>query len=115
MSERFRVDGYAKACPNQAEISIEEITDTAFKQGFAASIDLLLTSTQQRIGPRQERLMFATRETAEYITGYGVCGCIIPVEKIATDVRITGRVSWSEQSLEQERDLVRQLAGKMID
>jgi hypothetical protein len=87
--QRFRVTSWLKALPECAD---------------------LRESTQQRCGPDNKRLVWCTREDAEYVAGYGVCGIIVRV----ADVIVTGRVGWPEEVIDRERDQALMLVGKGV-
>jgi hypothetical protein len=59
---------------------------------------------------RRGRMVFCLRDQAEYVSGSGVCGIIRRVE----DVEIIGRVSWSEELIDEERRHAVRLAGQPI-
>ncbi len=64
----------------------------------------------QDIGPDRCKLVFCLRDQAEYVSGSGVCGIIRRVE----DIVIIGRVSWSEEWIEEGRRHAVWLAGQPI-
>ena len=59
----------------------------------------LIASTSQWVGPDRCRLINCRREDAQYVSGYGICGCIARVR----DVTIIGRVPWPEHVIEEYR------------
>lgn len=71
----------------------------------------LLYSTQQKVGPDEKRLEFCTREQAEYLSLSGIAGAIARVG----DVKVVGRVNWSEEMLADERAQALALVGHRID
>jgi hypothetical protein len=64
----------------------------------------------QDVGPDRCKLVFCLRDSAEYIGGSGVCGIIRRVE----DVVVIGRVSWSEEAIEEARRDAMRLVGEPI-
>jgi hypothetical protein len=61
-------------------------------------------------GPDQVPLEFCHREEAEYVGGAGVAGTI---ERLS-DITLTGRVSWDEKTIQEERDFANRLAGEPL-
>jgi hypothetical protein len=109
----YRVTSWLKAMPNQSDITMDQIMAQAIKDDQALSpavIDLILASAQQRVGPRREKLIGCTRDDAEYVSGYGVCGCIAPIE----DIRITGRVNWPTHVIDEYRQQALRLVGEPV-
>ncbi len=50
-------------------------------------------------GENKIQVIPCLRYEAQYISGYGVCGCIVPLEHVS----ITGRVNWSDERIEKVR------------
>jgi hypothetical protein len=67
-------------------------------------------SVAQDVGPDNCKLVHCLRDNAEYVAGYGVCGIIRRVE----DITIIGRVSWSEEHIEESRQRAVRLVGQVI-
>lgn len=61
-------------------------------------------------GPDNVPLVVCRREEAEYVEGVGTCGIIVRV----ADVHVTGRVSWSEEALAEERRTAEMLIGEVV-
>lgn len=81
----YRVDGWLKPNPTPSAVSA-------------------------RHGPDRVPLVFCRRDEAVYVSGYGVCGRIVRV----SDVVATGRVSWSEETIERERQSNQMLIGREV-
>jgi hypothetical protein len=62
------------------------------------------------LGPDRVPLEFCHREEAEYVEGVGVAGTIVRV----SDVAVTGRVSWDEETIQYYRDFADDLAGEPL-
>ncbi|PPS89595.1 hypothetical protein [Streptomyces sp. MH60] len=77
---------------------------------FADILGELLYETQQRTGPDRERLVFCTQDEAEYVSGYGVAGCIVRVR----DVRVTGMVAWSPEEIRKHQERAVRMAGLTV-
>jgi hypothetical protein len=92
----YRVDCWLKKAPPPAPVPawLADVVDTA--SGMH--------------GPDKCRLMFCTREEAEYVSGSGICGTIQRV----SDITVTGRVRWSEESIEDQRSFANTLAGERL-
>lgn len=70
--------------------------------------NVLIDSAQKKDG---KIMMWCAKEEATHVTGAGVAGCM---EKLS-DIEITGRVSWSEEMIQ---DAVRQherMIGQYVD
>lgn len=100
----FRVSGYLKR--------YEPLPVTLEDAGVLGVAGLVLERAyaESKHGPDKCPLVFCSREEAEYVTGTGVCGVIVRVR----EVRVTGRVSWSEETLQSERDTARMLEGEVL-
>jgi hypothetical protein len=61
-------------------------------------------------GPDNLPLEFCLRDEAEYVGGYGVGGTIRRV----ADVTVTGRVSWTEEHIAEQREHAVALAGEPL-
>lgn len=61
-------------------------------------------------GPDNVPLEFCHREEAEYVCGTGVAGTIQRV----SDVTVTGRVNWPEETFEEERRHADMFAGEPL-
>ena len=59
-------------------------------------------------GPDNVPLMWCTRDEAEY-----VCGVAGTIERVA-GLKLTGRVSWPEELLAEERRFANMIAGEML-
>ncbi len=99
----YRVSGWLKSAPPPAPPS-----DQDGPYGFLRQ---MLYQTQQKVGPDSKRLKFCTREEAEYLNLVGVAGAIARVG----EVKVVGRVSWDEETIDQERQQAIALAGRAID
>lgn len=58
--------------------------------------EILIDSAQKRDG---KLMMWCTREEATHVTGYGVCGCIVPIADIICD----GYIAWSKEQIDEAR------------
>jgi hypothetical protein len=85
--QRYRVEGWLKRTPSPHRPSIAT-----------------------ECGPDRVRLMFCLRDEAEYVHGYGVCGCIVRID----DVVVDGKVSWPESEIEQMRLSAILFAGQYL-
>jgi hypothetical protein len=65
---------------------------------------------RQGHGPDNLPLEFCLRDQAEYVGGYGVGGTI---QRVA-DVTVTGRVSWPEEHIAEQRERAVALAGEPL-
>lgn len=81
----YRVDGWLKPNPKPTAVSTPH-------------------------GPDHVPLVFCDRDEAVYVSGYGVCGRIVRV----ADVVVTGRNSWSEETIERERRSHQVLIGREV-
>lgn len=61
-------------------------------------------------GPDRVPLEWCRREEAEYVSGAGVDGTIQRV----SDVTVTGRVSWDEETIQYHRNSANKLAGEPL-
>lgn len=68
----------------------------------------ILFDACQEIGGK--RLVHCTREEATMVSLYAICGAIVPVEQ----VKVTGRVNWSEDMIEQQRRSALRAVGRMV-
>lgn len=100
---RYRVDGWLKRMARPEPPAWD-------RSPHKDMLDDLLYESQQRLGPDRERLIGCVREEAEYVSGYGIAGCIVRV----TDVRVTGRVDWSEAEFEHARHMAAYMVGRAI-
>jgi hypothetical protein len=62
------------------------------------------------VGPDRCPLVFCARDEAVYLSGSGVCGVIVRV----TDVEVTGRVDWSEESFARAHKSAELLIGREV-
>lgn len=60
-------------------------------------IDEILYEGQQTI--QGKKLVHCTRNEASHVSGTGVCGCIVSIDKI----KVVGRVPWSKELIAEER------------
>jgi hypothetical protein len=61
-------------------------------------------------GPDNVPLEWCRREDAEYVSGVGVAGVIARL----SDITLTGRVSWDEETIDGYRDFANRLAGEPL-
>lgn len=101
--ESFRVSGWLKrmARPEPPAWDRSPLKDV---------LDDLLYDSQQRIGPDHERLMFCIRGEAEYVSASGIAGRVVRV----ADVKVTGRVNWSEELFDHARHEAACLVGRPV-
>jgi hypothetical protein len=79
-------------------------------RGYRVEGWLKRTERGRKVGPDNCPLVFCSREEAEYVSGYGICGVIRRV----ADVVIDGRVSWSEEHLKGHRRRFALLIGTSV-
>lgn len=96
----YRVNGWLKPMTAPA-------TD---KSNFGNLIDNILYQAQQETGPNKEKLVFCSRKDAVYVSGTGVCGVCAPIG----DIKIVGRVNWSEDQINAERKVAILLIGEPV-
>ena len=108
----YRVDCWLKAMLDQSDITMAMISKKAMEVGELSPdlIDMILASTQRKLGPRNEKLIGCTREEAEYVSGVGVGGCLAPIEEI----KITGRVKWPAHIIDECREQALRLVGRPV-
>ncbi len=70
--------------------------------------DMLIDSAQKKDG---KLMMWCAKREATHVTGAGVAGCI---EKIS-DIEITGRVSWDEETIQREVQQHERMIGQYVD
>lgn len=58
-----------------------------------------------------KRLVYCAPEEATVVTGYGVCGCVVPLSEVSPE----GVVAWSEEHLAEERARVASRYGTYAD
>lgn len=96
----YRVNSWLKAAPEPKSTNSNSLSDT---------INSILDQGHRRFNDNK-RLMWCSREEAEYLSCSGVSGAIIPVR----DAKVIGRVNWSEDQIESHRNQANQLIGKMV-
>jgi hypothetical protein len=84
----YRVDSWLKEAP------VPPPSDE-----FSSMMSHILYSSAQKHGADQKRLMWCTREEAEYLSLSGIAGAIARVDA----VKVIGRVSWSEEMIDEQR------------
>jgi hypothetical protein len=107
LSGTYRVSGWMKALPDL----VAPAADAPFLERF--SYEIWLEDEQSgngRHGPDKKRLVWCTREEAQYVTGSGVCGVIWRVG----DCEITGKVTWSDAEIEEAREDALLLVGERL-
>lgn len=97
---RFRVTGWL--CP-----AVRQEPPADERSFWTDMIDDVLFETQQRVGPDRVRLRFCTPEEVVYVSGAGVCGCIVRI----ADVVVDGRVPWSDDALASHHESALRRAG----
>jgi hypothetical protein len=100
---RYRVDGWLKRMARPEPPAWD-------RSPRKDMLDDLLYEAKQRVGPDRERLIGCVRKEAEYVSGYGIAGCIVRV----ADVRVTGRVAWFEAEFEHARHEAACMVGRPI-
>lgn len=93
--KRYRVTGYMRRAVPPPE------SDWIAKILFDASQEL----TRDNV-----RLEWCPRANAEYVTGAGVAGCVVPV----ADVRVVGMVQWDKATLDTAEKASRALWGEIL-
>jgi hypothetical protein len=101
----YRVDGWIKVAtpiPNYKQMLKDGIPP--FKEIIAS---ILYETAYNRRGDRFE---WSTRENASHLSLSGVAGAIAKIE----DCKITGKVSWSEDVIEEYRQQALLFVGELI-
>lgn len=110
----YRVNAWFKAAPApQFNLDTEEGFDAWFET--VVNMDDALTGILDNTGTRfpqfgNIRLMWCTREEAEYVCCSGVAGGIFPIN----EVTISGRVSWSEEMINDLRSSALRKVGNIL-
>lgn len=102
-SHRYRVTGWMRLLPWEANEFEKALTGALPGEHDPFWADFY--SDRQILG---QRLVWCRREEATHVTGAGVSGCIAPLSKII----VTGRVPWSKEHIDQERDWALSLAAR---
>jgi len=68
---------------------------------------ILFESVYQR---NSKKFVWCSREEAMYVSGSGVCGCLVSLDKI----KIVGKVTWTKKILTDHRKHAIWLIGKMV-
>jgi hypothetical protein len=97
--QTYRVTGWLKPLP-----SPEPATD------FDGVLDELLYETQQRVGPRKERLVFCAQDEAVYVSGAGIAGCCAPLD----DIEVLGPCNWSVERIDEAAEAARLMIGTRV-
>jgi hypothetical protein len=96
--------------PDIGDVFTETDDDWPIPRTYVVKGWLKRAERGERHGPDRCPLMFCTREEAEYIAGNGVCGVI----RRAGEVSVTGRVGWSDERIQHQRDLHAVLVGRPL-
>jgi hypothetical protein len=116
-SDTYRVDAWL--CPSRvftvtpdgtaSEYPEQDLSD--FPEPVAQHIREMRGQVIPRgVGTDHLPLRFCRREEATHVSGYGVSGVIVP----AAGLQLTGRVSWSEETIAEERESANRLAGHSL-
>lgn len=95
--------------------TVPDIGDRFVHDGHGYRVTAWLKATEARTsstlaGPDRCAMEFCTREEAEYVGGYGVAGVLLRV----ADVRVSGRMPWSEEALNAARVNALALVGQHL-
>lgn len=101
--DRYRVTGWL--CR-----SVRQEPPAGERDWLTDMLDDVLFETQQQTGPDRVRLRFCTPDEAEYVSGAGVCGCIVRI----TDVTIDGCIQWDGDTLAAAHSRALRLAGTPV-
>lgn len=101
----WRVTGYIKLVEPEAHKSNEA---SKYDEIGAMLNNILIDSAQKQDG---KLMMWCAKEEATHVTGTGVAGCI---EKIS-DIEVTGRVSWSEDMIQNAVRQHERMIGEYVD
>lgn len=99
--QRYRVDGWLCEMPPP---------DPRHHDDFSNILSDILYQSQADHGPAKKKLMFCSRQKAEYLNGHGTAGAIIPLGEF----EIVGRVNWSDDMIDQLRKDAYSLVGNPL-
>lgn len=104
----YRVNGWLRRCPPRPLPATEQgrLTQQIINELRAEG----KWREPEGHGPDKVPLEFCRREQAEYVSGYGVAGVIVRV----ADVKVDGRVPWSQELLASARRHADMLAGEPL-
>lgn len=108
--KQYRVDNWLRALPEPLQRDMDAEFITAEADTFNDALRLILISATQRVGPDNKRLAWCTREEAEYVeisSGYGT------IRRVG-DVKVVGRIGWSDEVIEEHRQNALRLVGEVI-
>jgi hypothetical protein len=96
--ERYRVTAYKKPIPpervppDEKELCEMSLSTSGFMSGFL---------TRVMYEARDGDYLWCSRQEATHVSGYGLLGCIAPIEEIT----VTGNVSdcWSEEAMKSSQ------------
>jgi hypothetical protein len=79
---------------------------------FAAMLRNGLSSTVREfeVDGKMTRLVFCTREDAEFVEVVGACGLMFAIHEI----EVVGKVSWSEDQIDQHRRQALMFVGEVV-
>lgn len=79
---------------------------------FSNLLETLLDESNREfeVAGKRTRLVFCTREEAEFVEAVGACGQTFGIDEI----EVCGRVSWSEEMIAAERSTALTLVGEVV-
>jgi len=99
---KYRVDAWMK------ERDIPEPIDI-FKSELSAVFQDIIDQSNH-VNDNGKNWVWCVREEATHLSCSGVSGCIVPVK----DAKVVGRVSWSEEAIDDHRKDALSLVGEVI-
>jgi len=114
-ADHFRVDAWLK--PSRIwEVTrggvIEQLGWVPDKDPLIEELRLKMRSDFPQRGASKDNLplTFCARQDATHVSGYGVCGVILPLYEVIVD----GRVRWADELLDSERRHAELLIGERL-
>jgi len=104
-NSKYRVDGYLQQYDPIAEM---EADPDCCKITY--DIVSKMIQKEKESGQYRERYRWCKKEDATHVTGSGICGCIAPID----EVEITGKVEWSEESIQGEIERHNRMIGEQL-
>lgn len=103
---KYRVDGYVREYDPIAEMPEPQDEMDRITQDVVVK----MINKEKEEGTYRTRYIWCEKEDATHVTGSGVAGCLAPI----SEVKIIGKVEWSEEAVQHQIDSHRRLIGETL-